>query len=405
MSRRAVFVNRYFHPDAAPTAVLASDVAFDWAARGVEVHAIAGRGSYADDSVDYPADELVSGVRVHRVWTGRSRRRSIAARLRDYGCFHALAGWRLWRLLRRDDVVVVKTDPPLLSVTAAAVAALRGAKLVNWLQDVFPEVADRAGTRLAPAPAMALLRRLRDWSVRRAHANVVVGERMAALLAVRVGDAAIHVIPNWADGTKLRPAPPDSELRADWGCAGRFVVAYSGNLGRAHDVDTLLAAARRLSSRDDVAFSFVGGGHGMARVRAAGLPNVRIRGYVPGDALAAALAMADVHLVTLLPDFEGLVVPSKFYGVAAAGRPTIFVGDPDGEIGRLVRTHECGIVVASGDGAALADAIVQLRDAPLRCRELGGRARAAFEGSWDRPLALARWRGILRRACAGDYTG
>jgi colanic acid biosynthesis glycosyl transferase WcaI len=402
---KAVFVNRFFHPDAAPTGVLAADVAFDWASAGMEVHAIAGRGGYADERVRYPAEELVGGVHVHRVPTVRSRRGSTAARVLDYASFHVLAGWRLWRLLRRGDVVVAKTDPPLFSVTAALAAAARGAVLVNWLQDVFPEVAVRAGVRGIRGPAFAVARRLRDWSLRQAGANVVVGERMARLVARRAANERVRVIANWSDGGKVRAVPASQALRAEWGLQGRFVVGYAGNLGRAHDVETLLGAARRLAHRLDIAFLFVGGGHGVERLREARLPNVVIRGYVREDALGPVLGLADVHLVTLLPQFEGLIVPSKFYAAAAAGRPVVFVGDIEGEIAGLVRNHACGIEVPPGDVDALVRAIVSLCEGRSHCAALGAAARRAFEESWDRPVALGRWRAVLRSVRAGRYTG
>ncbi len=222
------------------------------------------------------------------------------------------------------------------SVSVAVAARLRGARLVNWLQDIFPETATRAGVRGAGGIVAAIARGLRDWSVRCAADNVVLGQRMAAELARLVPGASVSVVPNWADGKAIRPgAPESSPMRAAWGLEGKFVVGYSGNLGRVHDCETMIAAARLLAGDPQVAFAFVGGGHHMERVRAAGLRNAVLRDYVPEEHLAEGLAAFDLHLVTLLPAFEGLVVPSKFYGIAAAGRAVIFVGDPDREIGRL----------------------------------------------------------------------
>jgi glycosyltransferase involved in cell wall biosynthesis len=175
-------------------------------------------------------------------------------------------------------------------------------------------------------------------------------------------------------------------------------VAYSGNLGRAHDCETPLAAARLLAGEPDVVFSFTGGGYRFARLREAGLANVQVRGYVPEDRLGESLAACDVHLVTLLPAFEGLIVPSKFYGAMAAGRAVIFVGDRDGEIARLLAKHACGVTVAPGDGAGLAAAIRELRASPEKLRAMGERARAAFEREWDEPIALARWREVIAEA-------
>lgn len=398
---KLVFVNRFFHPDLAPTGRLAARVAFDAVGQGREVHVISSRQRYEDARASLPAEETVQGVRIHRIAGTRFGRRSLAGRALDYLSFHASATLALLRLLQRGDVVVAMTDPPLLSVSVAVAARLRGARLVNWLQDIFPETATRAGVRGADGIVAAIARGLRDWSVRCAADNVVLGQRMADELARLVPGASVSVVPNWADGRAIRPAAPESSpLRAAWGLEGKFVIGYSGNLGRVHECDTLVAAARLLEGDPQVAFAFVGGGHHMDLVRAAGLRNAVMRDYVPEQQLAEGLAAVDIHLVTLLPAFEGLVVPSKFYGIAAAGRPVIFVGDPEGEIGRLVRATGCGLCIRPGDGEGLAAAIRSLRGDGAGVRDMGSRARVAFDRDWDEPIALARWREVIARASA-----
>lgn len=393
---KIVFVNRFFHPDVAPTARYAADVAFDLAAAGREVHAVTSRLAYDGGGAVYVAEETVRGVRVHRVWTTSFGRGSLAGRALDYFSFYCSAFLLLARMLNQGDVVVAKTDPPLISVAAALAARLRGARLVNWMQDVFPEAAARAGMRLLEGPLGGIARVLRDWSVRRAAVNVVLGERMSLEVARLVPGTRLRVVANWADGTAIRPATPGAgALRHEWGLEGKFIVRYSGNLGRAHDCETLLAAARLLARERDVVFSFTGGGFHFAGLREAALANVSVRGYVPEARLGESLAACDVHLVTLLPAFEGLIVPSKFYAAAAAGRAVIFIGDAGGEIAREIAAHGCGLNVASGDAAGLAAAIRDLRAAPEKLRAMGERARAAFEREWDQPVALARWREII----------
>jgi colanic acid biosynthesis glycosyl transferase WcaI len=113
----------------------------------------------------------------------------------------------LWRLARRGDVIVAKTDPPLVSVVAALVASLRGAKLVNWQQDVFPEVAQTLGLGgTLGGLYFSLLKRPRNWSLRKARRNIALGEHMAEVLRQqdrRLGP--VCVIPNWADGAHITP--------------------------------------------------------------------------------------------------------------------------------------------------------------------------------------------------------
>jgi colanic acid biosynthesis glycosyl transferase WcaI len=405
---KLIFINRFFHPDHSATSQMLSDLAFALAGRGSEVAVITSRQRYDAPADTLPERETAGGVAIHRVWTSRFGRANLIGRTIDYATFYLAAAWRLWRLARPGDVVVAKTDPPMLSVIALPVCRRRKAWLVNWLQDIFPETAQALGIggRAARAP-FALLRWLRGRSLRAADMNAVLGRRMAARVAdLGVPAERIRILPNWADGTNIVPVEAAANaLRRDWGLGDAFVVGYSGNLGRAHEVETLLEAmalleARAAALQRPVLWLFIGSGALLevlkAEVGRRRITTVRFKPYQPRERLAASLSAADVHLVSLRPELEGLIVPSKFYGIAAAGRPTIFVGEDDGEIARLVADRKCGHTVAAGDGAALAHVILDLAANPDVCRWMGARARRAFQAEWDRPIALERWEALLR---------
>lgn len=398
---KIVFVNRYYAPDHSATSQMLTDLAAALAAAGADVHVVTSRLRYGDASASLPARESIDGVEVHRVWSPSFARGRLGARGLDDLGFSVAASVALFRLVRRGDVVVAKTDPPLVMVPAGWVARRRGARIVNWLQDVFPEVAAELGVKLARGLPGLLLRWLRNRSLRGASANVVVGHRMRdRISALGVDPRNIVVIANWADGATLRPvAPGANALRAEWGIGDRFVVGYSGNMGRAHELATLLDAAALLAARSDIVFLFVGDGVQKSALvhRAAerGLTNVRFEPYQARARLAASLSAADVHVVSLHPGLEGLVVPSKFYGIAAVGRPIVYIGDPDGEIGTIIGAADCGMRVAPGDAAALAASLVALCEEPDRRARLGGNARRTFEARYDKPIAVARWQELL----------
>ena len=395
---RLVFVNRFFHPDVSATSQLLTELSQHLARTGYEVHVVTSRQLYGDPGARLPELEVTGGVTVHRVWSTRFGRSRLAGRALDYLSFYAGAGKALMALLRARDVVVAETDPPLISVVAGWIARWRGARLMNWTQDIFPEIAERLGVGLLQGAAGTVLRRLRDRSVAFASLNIVLGERMERELARLCGPGArVRVIHNWSDGTLVYPIERGrNSLREEWGLGDRFVIGYSGNMGRAHDFSTFLAAAARLGHRDDLAYLFVGSGNQEPAIRAEavrlGLEAMfRFQPYQPRERLAHSLSAPDVHLITLKPDVEGLIVPSKFYGVAAAGRPTIFVGDLDGEIASLVRTFDCGVSVSAGDEPALERAIAWLMSDRQRVATMGHNARQAFEDRFDRLRAMAEW--------------
>ncbi len=403
-----VFVNRFCHPDHSATSQIVSDLAAGLAAQGMAVAMVASRQRYDDPAARLATNEQWQGVQIHRIWTSRFGRSRLPGRAIDYLTFYLSLPWTLWRLLHRGDVVVAKTDPPLVALVVALVAKLRGAVLVNWLQDVFPEVAVSLGQPPVPRPLAWVLKLLRNQTLRMAAMNVAIGERMAEyFVAQGVAATRVQVIPNWAHEQSIQPMPPgDSALRRKLGLQTHFVVGYSGNLGRAHDWETLFDAGLRLDGKPGIAFLIVGGGHGYesmrSRVAEAGLTNFHFQAYQALETLSDSMAAADLHLVSLRPELEGQIVPSKFYGIAAAERAVGFVGDPDGELARLIAAGDCGFSVPSGRGDLLAEAILDLAADFELCRSQGQRARALLDKRFSRDGAHRQWHHLLTELGAGS---
>ena len=145
-------------------------------------------------------------------------------------------------------------------------------------------------------------------------------------------------------------------------------------------------------------FLFIGAGAQqgrLAQVAAQRQINALFKPYQPRAMLAQSLGVADAHFVSLRPELEGLVVPSKFYGATAIGRPTILIGDKDGEIGKAIETAACGFAVQEGDVAGLVIAILTLRGDSAMREQMGCNARKLFDEAYDKPIAIAKWRLLL----------
>ena len=405
-SPRVVFVNRFYAPDESATSQMLTDLAEALATSGIDVTVFCSRQLYGNAGADLPARQVIRGVSVRRMPTTRFGRDWLAGRAMDYATFYLSSLVRLLACVHRGDVLIVKTDPPLLSLVGSLVARFKRAKLVNWLQDLYPEVASRLALSPVPRPLEALVRAARDRSLATARINVVLGARMRDYLIGRgIAAARISVSENWADERRLNPlAVSRSELRGRLGLGDGFVAAYSGNLGRAHDATTILEAACALESDMDVTFLMIGGGAGMRsleiQARARALTRIRFAPYQPRESLSDTLAAGDVHLVSLRPELEGLLVPSKLYGILAAGRPVVFIGDPDGELAQLVAAAQIGVSVGSGDSAGLCRALRALRDDPTARARIGLRAREVFEERYTLSAAVARWREVLQTLAA-----
>jgi len=269
------------------------------------------------------------------------------------------------------------------------------------VQDVFPETAMVLGVTGMRGWFGWALQRLRDASLRGAAMNIALGEKMAEYLVGRDGmNDRVKVIHNWVNDDAIVPIPPErNRLRQLWGLAGKFVVGYSGNMGRAHEFETILEAAAELRSKTDIVFLFIGGGNQKNRLEQEAvkreLAQVLFKPYQDRETLSESLGVADVHVISLRPELERFILPSKFYGVAAAGRPVIFIGDPEGEIGGIVRTARCGAAVRPRESTELAKWVLTLRSDSRMRREWGQNARCLIDENFSRKRAMKLWRSVL----------
>lgn len=404
---RVIFVNRYFHPDQSATSRMVSALAFGLARHGTEVAVIASRTRHDDPDSLLAGAESFAGVEIARLATTRFGRHSLPGRMLDYLSFHLTAFAWLFRHVRRGDVVVVCTDPPLISLVCGLPVRLRGGQMLNWIMDLFPETAVELGL-FSRTPFLGRLATfLRDRSISRSRLSICPMETMAEFLRERDLPAdRIKVLHHWSDTAEIRPiARERNPLRAAWGYSEKFVVGYSGNFGRAHEFATLVDAATLLRDRQDIAFLMIGGGYKLASVTAAvrerKLTNVTFKPLQPAEHIAESLGVPDVHVVSLLPHLEHCIIPSKFYGILAAGRPTLFIGDPKGSVATVIDAHNCGVNIAIGAAERLAETIAALADAPERAAAMGAAARAVLEADYAYERALVRWRSLFR-TLSGD---
>ncbi len=392
---RLVFVNRFYWPDETATGQLLTDLAEALAAHGHEVTVVTSRPAVL------PADfaSMRNGVHIAHVGSTRASGGGLAAKAIDFLTFYLGALWQLLRQTRRNSIVVALTDPPLIGIGAWLVSALRGAKLIHWVQDIYPELA----IRLTGQSWLRLFRPLRNASWRRAVACVTLGDDMATRLRAAGVDASrLQVIPNWAPrGVSAGNAQEIAALRSAWGLSDKFVVGYSGNLGRVHDLDAVLDLAAAFSKRPDFVLIIVGGGAQRTRLESAakdrGLRNVAFFPAQPRAQLTTSLAVADLHLVTLKMGCEDLVFPSKLYGIVATGRPVVFIGSPSCDVACCVRENGLGLAIAPADIATSVPAIEQLAAASLRDQRSIDSAARRFAARHTAEASAGHWADLIDR--------
>jgi colanic acid biosynthesis glycosyl transferase WcaI len=395
---RILILNQFFYPDHSATSQLMTDLAESLTQQGVHVTALAGRGRY-NGGGGLALEEVYKGVRIERAWSTSFGKGNSVKRLCDYLSFYLGATWKLLRLPRHD-VILALTTPPLIGLIALFAGRLRGMRVVALVQDVYPDVAVSLGVLNGRSPTMRFLDYLSRLMLRRSDRIVVLGECMRERVTAKIGErfsSRVDVIHNWADGEEIKPASgcEENPFSVEHGLGGKFVLLFSGNLGRVNEFSTVLEAALALRDRSDILFLFIGEGAKAGEiekfVEEHGLDNIRMLPYQPRETLRQSLAAGDASLVTLADGLAGLSVPSKTYGILAAGRPILFVGDVRSSAARIVLGHNCGEVISSGDARRLARIITEWACDGAKLMELGAASRRAFEKYFDRPRAVAAY--------------
>jgi colanic acid biosynthesis glycosyl transferase WcaI len=389
------FVNRFYWPETPATGQLLTDVAEALASDGQHVIVITSRSGTRNS----PQEEIRRNVRIVRIRTPRCVPSSVVGKALAFAAFWSGGTWRLLQLVRRGDIVITLTDPPLFGVVSWLIGKLKRATTMHWVQDIYPEVAIAVtGHRWLRWCAP-----IRNAAWRGAAACISLSEEMAGVITeAGVPSSRLFTIPNWAPRGLYAISQNDAEvaaLRTEWQLKGKFVVAYSGNLGRVHDLDPVIAAAALLRDTASIVFLLVGAGAQHANLEAEvaqqRLPNVRFFPPQSRERLRLTLGVADVHLVTLRPGCERFVFPSKLYGITAIGRAVLFVGPPDCELARIVSGRELGRVVDRNRPDLLAITIRELAaDATVVAKF--GLTGTRFGGEEHTSDALTRWRKLIR---------
>jgi colanic acid biosynthesis glycosyl transferase WcaI len=397
------FFNRSYWPDVAATGQYLTELAQDLAARGCEVSVVAGAPLLAAErrrSRWLVGREQHEGVRILRANGTRFRPRRFAGRVANYLSYFMSAALASLSI-GRHDVVVALTDPPIVGLLALWTARRTGAKFVFLCEDIFPEVAVLVEDFHNPLVNRAL-DRINRYLLARADAVVALGPRMERRLVEEKGadPGRTTVIHNWADCEAIQPAAKDNAFSRANGLADRFVVMHSGNVGLSQNLEVVLDAAERLRGKDDLVFAIVGDGSKRRVLEAdaarRGLGNVRFLPYQPKALLDQSFAAADLFLVSLEAGLEGYIVPSKIYGILAAGRPFIAAVDPSCEVAGIARDSQCGLVTAPGDADALASSVLAMYDDRPALAAMGRRAR---EAAWqyDRRRAVSAYHDLFLR--------
>jgi colanic acid biosynthesis glycosyl transferase WcaI len=392
---RLLVFNQYYWPGIEATAHLLSDLCRALA-DDFEITVVTG---ILRDTAPEAGQVEHDGVSVVRVASTAFDRRRLLPRGINYVTYLAQS-LRFGLRATPPDVVLCMTDPPIIGDIALLVARRFRVPLVVISQDVFPEIAVEVQRLENPALVWTLRTMIRVY-LERADRIVAIGETMRDRLVVKgAAPERISVIPNWVDTSAIRPQPRDNAWARSQDLVDKFVVMHSGNVGHAQNLDALVRSLTFLRDLDDLAAVIIGAGARLTDLvelaRVVEADALRFLPYQPREILSETLSTAHVHVVGLARGLSGYVVPSRLYGILAAGRPVIVAAEASSETAQVIERVGCGVVVPPGQPLLLAKAIRAAHDGELDLEAMGARGREYVLAEAERSVAVGRYRTLLR---------
>lgn len=395
-------VTQFYPPDFAATGQFVDELAQHLSQQGIDVQVFTGQPSYAFDTATAPKTEQMGRVRVKRSRLLRFGSRKIARRTLSSLAFCWHAALHLLKREHRGDILLLTSEPPFLQIVGYCIHHLFKTPYACLVYDLYPD----AAVELKVLPPQHWITQLWDalnrrvW--RRAEAIMVPCQTMKDRIVAKVPEVApkITVIHNWADPDWIKPiAKAINPFAQTHQLTERFTVLYSGNMGRCHDMDTILAAAWELR-HEPIQFLFVGGGPKreacMKRVQELGLTHCQFLPYQDKALLPQSLTACDLSLVSVDVGMEGVVAPSKFYSALASGRPVAVICERHSYLRSLVADANCGAAFSNGDSKGLAGFIRYLAKDPEMTERLG-KAGHRYVQDYFTPHQISRQYGKLLR--------
>lgn len=393
-----LFITPYYLPEKGAAAVRMGETASCLVKRGHTVTVLTTLPNYPTGIVppEYrgalPQEEMLDGVKIIRVWSYISPRKSFPSRILaqiSFGCISPfLARFRVGH----PDIIIIESHPLFNAIAGRFLAWRNRCPFIFTVSDLWPESAVQLGVL-----RNRFLIKLAEWlewsSYKRASLIWALSKGIQDQIIERgIPQERMLLLTNGADLSLFTPMP-QIQARTELGWENCFTILYAGTYGLSHKLSTVLEAAESLREYTDMQFIFVGDGVDkaslVAHTQERALTNVTFLDAQPHERMPIVLSASDICLVPMrkLPLFEGRL-PLKMFEIMASERP--FVLGVEGEA-RQLAVHEAGaaIAVEPENAQELADSILYLYKHPEECKLLGQRGRRFVEAKYDRDRLTA----------------
>ncbi|MBD3183900.1 glycosyltransferase [Candidatus Poribacteria bacterium] len=404
-----LFINQYFYPDRAATAQLLTELCLSLSDNH-NISVLCGAPSYnpvEQYKVEWPfKQENYNGVNVFRVSSTGFSRVNMVGRSLNYISYMTNATISSI-FVGKPDVLVAMTDPPIAGLIGSFMKKRLKIPMVLIVNDLHPDIGVALG-KLRSSLVINSMDKAVKHILKSADHVVAIGHSMQKrILAKGISNDKISIIPNWADVEAIKPQAKINKFSIKHGLVDHFVVMYSGNIGLGQNLSRVIEAADILKQQKYIRFIFIGDGAAKSKlknmVRKKELTNVTFLSYMPKEMLQYSFSAGDLHLVPLERRLQGFIVPSKVYGIMAAGRPFLGLVDEDSEVAEIVREFNCGFILDPDNPELLANTIKKLSKDPHQLDEIGRRGREAVVQCYNRELTCERYQKLFFNITNGKH--
>ncbi len=400
---RVWVVTELYAPDDAATAHLLTQIA-ERASEELSVSVLCAQPTYTKRGQSAPSKEVRNGVQVIRCWSTTFSKDKLLLRMVNVLTIMLSFFFNMLFRFRRGDVVLVVTNPPPLPFATQLAATMRGAKTCLLIHDIYPDVLVPTGFTKLGSPLYRLVDFFNRGLFRRVKKIITIGRDMKKRVVDKSDsfESKSVVITNWFDESQKPIAKEANQLRQQLPFANKFIIQYSGNIGRTHGLSVIAKAAAILESRNllDVHWMICGWGGGKAKFvqkcKDLNLKTVSIHEPYPREQLPELVGSADVSIISFIAGMSGISVPSRMYNILATGCPLIGVTESDSELALTISDDDLGWIVAPNDASELANLVQSIASQKSLIEEMRIRCRQSALEKFNRDDALTSYVEILK---------
>lgn len=383
-----------FYPELVSTGQTLTELCEKLSGSGIKIEVVCAPPTVIKIEKKVPRNIDYDGIKITRVWATSFPKLNIIGRVINQFTF-CMSVFFYLLFDRKKRTILVLTNPPFLAFCCALLRTIKiGSKYIYLIFDVYPDTAIQLGVLKQNGLLSSTWERLNCFIFKHASAIIVIGRCMESVIKQKAKnfglnlDNKLHHISVWSDDKSISSVSKQyNPLRNNWKLQDKFVVGYFGNMGRFHDMETIIRSAKILKDNKNICFLFVGEGHKKQAIKEYAtkhnLRNCQFHTYVPREDLGHLMQLADIGIVSLRAGHEGLSVPSKTFGLMAAGVPIMAVMSPESEIARIVKTENCGILLEPEQPQSIADSIMQLSNNKSSLDQMGKNALKAINNKYN----------------------